>query len=88
MAPKSQQHYLEMLGVARGATMDEIHTAYYLHIENYSLNPTEHDAEEQYKLRHAYNVLCRQYGDGEAAPPVRDVDTDRRGRTMLVTLDP
>ena len=66
--------------------MDEIHTAYYLLIEQYSHNPTEQEAEDQYKLQHAYNVLRRQYDDGEAAQPVRDVDTDRRGRMWVMIL--
>jgi hypothetical protein len=65
----SQQHYLETLGVKRGASMDEIHTAYYLLIEKYSHNPTEDEAEEQLKLQHAYNILCRSYEEPEPTSP-------------------
>ena len=86
MAPQSQYHYLEMLGVKRGATMDEIHTAYYLLIERYSHNPTETEVEDQHKLQHAYNILCRSYDEGKE---VRDVEGDgirQRGRLMVAAF--
>lgn len=66
---QSQQHYLDILGVKPGATMDEIHTAYYLLIEKYAHNPTEDEAEEQLKLQHAYNILCRSYEEPEQVSP-------------------
>jgi len=65
-----QQHYLDVLGVKPGATLDEIHTAYYLHIERFAQDPTEEDLEEQRKLQHAYAVLRRAYDPSEASPKV------------------
>ena len=87
MTPHTQQHYLDVLGIKRGATLDDIHTAYYLLIEKYSHNPTELEVEERQKLQHAYNILCRSYED---APPVKKKATDdhavRRGQVILLVL--
>jgi hypothetical protein len=77
----TQQHYLDILGVKRGATMDEIHTAYYLLIEKYSHNPTEEEVEEQLKLQHAYNILCRSYDE-----PEERSTADKTGRDSKLLL--
>jgi hypothetical protein len=79
---QSQQYYLDILGVKPGATMDEIHTAYYLLIEKYAHNPTEDEAEEQLKLQHAYNILCRSYEEPEQESPA---ESDR-GNTKLFLM--
>jgi len=65
-----QQHYLDVLGLKQGATLDEIHTAYYLHIERFSHDPTEEELEEQRKVQHAYAVLRRAHEPSEASPKV------------------
>jgi hypothetical protein len=82
---QSQQHYLDLLGVKAGATMDEIHTAYYLQVEKYSDNPTEDEAEEQIKLQHAYNILRRSYDESET-PPTRDRSVERSPKRVLVIV--
>ena len=74
----SQQRYLDVLGVKRGASMDEIHTAYYLLIEKYAHNPTEDEADEQLKLQHAYNILCRSYEEPEQKSPGDSPQTDSK----------
>jgi len=79
----SQQHYLDILGVKRGASMDEIHTAYYLLIEQYSVNPTEDETEEQFKLQHAYNILCRSYDEPEQPSSGGSVEKNPK-RTLMV----
>jgi hypothetical protein len=78
---QTQQRYLDILGVKRGATMDEIHTAYYLLIEKYAHNPTEDEAEEQLKLQHAYNILCRSYEEPEERSPAHT--TERSPKLLL-----
>jgi len=73
-----QQRYLDILGVKRDASMDEIHTAYYLLIEKYAHNPTEDEADEQLKLQHAYNILCRSYEEPEQKSPGDASERDSR----------
>jgi len=80
---QSQQHYLDILGVKPGATMDEIHTAYYLLIEKYAHNPTEDEAEEQLKLQHAYNILCRSYDEPK---PASSSDTPEHRPQLLLKV--
>jgi len=79
----SQQHYLDVLGLKPGASMDEIHTAYYLLIEKYSHNPTEDEADDQLKLQHAYNILCRSYEEPEQSSPGDSADRNPK-RTLKI----
>lgn len=83
MAPTQQQHYLDVLGVKPGATLDEIHTAYYLHVEKFAHDPTERDIEEQRKLQHAYAVLRRAYEPSEGPPAAFSAGIGRETRKWL-----
>jgi hypothetical protein len=83
MAPTQQQHYLDVLGVKPGATLDEIHTAYYLHVERFQDNPTEEDLEHQRKVQHAYAVLRRAYDPSVGPPPAVSAGAGRGARKWL-----
>lgn len=67
-------HYREILGVDPGATLEEINTAYYLHLEKFPENPTEEEEAFQQQLRHAYSVLKRTHIE----PKPRKVLLNRR----------
>ncbi len=59
--PATEARYLELLGLAPGATREALDAAYYLALGNLPQHPTEEDLARQQRLHHAYAVLRRIY---------------------------
>jgi len=54
-------HYLEVLGLKPGATMDEVNTTYFTIIKRIPENPTEEEQARIQELKRAYDMLRRAY---------------------------
>ena len=83
MSGEAQQHYLEMLGVEPGATLDEVRAAYFLQVEKISDNPTEEEMEEQARLHHAYAIVKRFYQASAATERAARREPRAYGRTLV-----
>jgi hypothetical protein len=61
-------HYLSLLGVQPGATLDEINASYYCLLEQFPDNITEVEDARLAELQHAYSIVRRYYVEDEVRP--------------------
>ena len=76
-------HYLEKLGAKPNATIDEINTAYYGLLQQFSDNPTEEQDEEMQELQHAYAIVRRHY---TGPKPKKRIKIDPRSSVPIVGM--
>lgn len=74
--------YLEVLSLKKGASMDEVNTAYYTIIKNFPQNPTDEQEAHLQELKHAYDLLRRSY-----VPPAEKPDTYSYPNRVEIKLD-
>jgi hypothetical protein len=74
-------HYLEVLGLRAGASMEEINTTYFTIIERFPENPTEEEEARIGELKRAYDMLRRAY-----EPPRRKPARAILGRRHLAPI--
>ncbi len=82
-------HYLEKLGAKPDATIDEINTAYFGLLQQFSEVQTEEQANEMRELQHAYAIVRRHYTGPEPKKSIK-IDpgawTPFIGALLLVTV--
>jgi hypothetical protein len=82
MADTTMDRYLNLLGLEPGATLDEVTTTYYSHLEKLSKNPTEEDERLLQQLKHAYACLRRAY----VPPPPKGLSVAVNTRVLFPVM--